>query len=427
MTTGVLRPLGFGEILDAAIKIVRRRFKHLMLATLVATGPVLLLGAIIQFSANADPNKLVIKPTNPGDPPTFDMAAIKVYGAATIVSTILALIGGRIATGATIKIASGAYLGEQPDWRASLRFAFSRVGPLLFLTLLSTLAVLAGLVLCVIPGIYLSVAFALDVPVLFLEDKSATQALSRSRQLVEGHWWRTLGLLIVSSLLAGVVAGILSAIFTIPAALIDSTFVAFLLRAIGTLVATLITTPISAAIALVMYMDLRVRKEGYDLERMAQQLGVGLPPGGFADSGMPGTGPDPHVWNYPGGYPPPAYPPPGYPPPSYAPPSYAPPSYPPPGYAPVGGAPWDNPQPAAPQAQPDPGAAQPEPTSWPVGKPVEPERRPEPPAGPLWWQNPPPAAPAPPIPSAPPPPPSPSPSEAPWLRPPTDDQPPAGS
>ena len=427
MTPGALRPLGFGEILDAAIQIVRRRFKHLMLATLVATGPLLVLGAFIQFSANADPNKLVIKPTNPKDPPTFDMSAVKVYAATTAVAVILALIGGRIATGATLKIASGAYLGEEANWRESLRFATRRIGPLLLLTLLSTLAVLFGSALCVIPGIYLSVAFALDVPVLFLEDTTARQALSRSRQLVAGHWWRTFGLIIVSSLIAGVVAGLVSAIFTIPAALVDSSLVGFLLRAIGTVLASLITTPFSSAVALVMYMDLRVRKEGYDLERMAQQLGVGLPPEGFPNSGLPGTGPEPTPWNYPGGYPPGNYPPSNYPPGNYPPGDYPPGNYPPgnyPGTPPIAAAPWDSPQPVAPPtpawAEPSPSGTGPAP--WPNAKPAETERLPEPPAGPMWWQNPPPAAPARPVPSAMPPPPSPT--ETPSLRPPTHDQPP---
>ena len=420
MDPGALRPLGFGEILDAAIKIVRRRFRDLMLATLVATGPLLVLGAIIQFSANVDPNKLVTQPANPGDPPVFDTEMWKRFGATTLIATLLAIVGGRIATGATIKIASGAYLSENADWRASIRFALQHLGSLLVLTLLSTVAIFFGFFLCLIPGIFLAVAFTLDVPVLFLEGKKGSSALQRSMELVKDNWWRTFGILIVTGIIGGVVGGLLSAVFAIPANFVGSTPVAFLLRTIGTLVASLVTTPFSAAVTLVLYMDLRVRKEGYDLERMAQRLGVAQPVDGFPTTGMPGTGPSPTQWGYPPtGYPPAGYPPAGYPPTGYPPAGYPPTGYPPAGYPHAGYPPNQPPaQPAAPNnAPPDP---------WPAAKPVEPARRPEPSAGPMWWQTPPSAQePAPTVFSAPPPPPSPT--EAPWVSPPANDPSPPDS
>ena len=46
-------------------------------------------------------------------------------------------------------------------------------------------------------------------------------------------------------------------------------------RAIGTSIATVLTQPFSQLVAVLLYFDLRVRKEGFDLEILAKQLGLG--------------------------------------------------------------------------------------------------------------------------------------------------------
>ncbi len=97
---------------------------------------------------------------------------------------------------------------------------------------------------------------------------------------------------------------------------------------------SVITTPFMAAVLVLIYFDLRVRKEGFDLELLSQGVGVpGAPPAGgpwTAPGGYPGGG-----WAPPGG---------GWAPPGTgwpAPAGPAPPPAPPAGGPPAGG--WDAP------------------------------------------------------------------------------------
>jgi hypothetical protein len=77
---------------------------------------------------------------------------------------VIGLLAGVIfllGTGACFRALTEAWLGNEPDWRESLRFALRRTPALLWVTFLYFLAVMFGLVLLIIPGIWLSIAFAL--------------------------------------------------------------------------------------------------------------------------------------------------------------------------------------------------------------------------------------------------------------------------
>lgn len=79
-------------------------------------------------------------------------------------------------------------------------------------TLLAMVAILIGFVFFFIPGVYLAVCFQLYLMVVIREKLSATESLSRSRNLVTGKWWSTFGLMIIMS----IIAGIISIVFQFP-------------------------------------------------------------------------------------------------------------------------------------------------------------------------------------------------------------------
>src|SRR5437588_6065790 len=127
-------------------------------------------------------------------------------------TTILGLVANTVATGASFKAVADAYLGEQPTWRSSLRFAFARLHSILWITLLGGIAWVVGLVFCIVPGIYLWIAFAVAVPVLLTEGVKGTSALGRSRALVGGRWWGPFGVVLLGTILAGIVSGAIGAL-----------------------------------------------------------------------------------------------------------------------------------------------------------------------------------------------------------------------
>jgi hypothetical protein len=133
--------------------------------------------------------------------------------------------------------------------------------------------------------VWIYVSVQVSVPALLTEDLRGSKALGRARNLVRGRWWQTFLILVLGSLLASIVSGAISGLLTAVTFtdLGDSLLPSLILNAIGTTVATVLTTPFTAAFITVLYFDLRVRKEGFDLELLARRVGVDPPDdAGFA-------------------------------------------------------------------------------------------------------------------------------------------------
>jgi hypothetical protein len=93
---------------------------------------------------------------------------------------------------------------------------------------------------------------------------------------VRGRWWPTFATLLVGYLLIGILGAIVSSVIMIvPSVLADgNTFVGAVGAVVGGTVGSAITTPYSAAVITLLYFDLRVRKEGLDLQLIAEGAGV---------------------------------------------------------------------------------------------------------------------------------------------------------
>jgi len=267
-----LRPLGVGEILDVAIKIYRSRFSVLVKCVAVVLGPVFALSAIIRISVPSGDN--LFGASEPGATPDFDGDRFWAFLAGTLVIALLAFLASQLATGACFKAVSGAYLEEQPDWRESLRFARSRLRSLLWLSFLLISCVVPAFLALLVPGIYLWVAWSVASPVLLLEDIRGWAALKRSRQLVKGRFWSTVAVLLLVAILSGIVQAVFLGVLAGVVSVSGNEVAAALADAIGQTLSSALTTPLSAAVITVLYFDLRVRKEGFDLELLARRLGV---------------------------------------------------------------------------------------------------------------------------------------------------------
>jgi len=279
MTATALRPLGIGEVLDTGIKIYRANAATLIKIVLVVVAPVTALGEIVTASADS---------SDPGI--SFDEATGEVtvhddlwtLVAATLVVGLLSLLATVLATGACFKAVADAYLGHATDGRRSLGFAARRLGSIVWITLLSALVAVLAAVACIVPGVWLWFAFAVAVPVLLTEGLRGRKAMGRSYRLVRNRWWSVFAALalalLLSSILQGVLVGLAAAVDVAAPESIGSYVVDFLAQTL----ASALTTPFTAAVTVVVYFDLRVRKEAFDLELLAQQLGVDPPAGSVA-------------------------------------------------------------------------------------------------------------------------------------------------
>jgi hypothetical protein len=275
-----LRPLGVGEILDVSLKIAWRNAGTLVKIVLFVVAPAQVLSALVQVSANPDYTGDESVFGSPFESTgTTDTAEWTVV-AGVLVATLIGFVAGQLATGACFKAVAQAYLGEKPSWRDSLGFALRRFHSILWIVILGGILTVIGFILLIAPGVYLAVSFAVALPVLMTEGSRGRHALGRSRWLVKGRWWKTLLLLFVAGLLASIVGGVISGGLTgLSFASPDNPVLIFLIGAIAATAGALVTTPFSAAYHTVLYFDLRVRKEAFDLQLLAQNLGIEPPEG----------------------------------------------------------------------------------------------------------------------------------------------------
>jgi hypothetical protein len=309
-----MRPLRVGEILDVSINVITKNFLTFLKIVLVLVIPVQIVSVIVLVSTVNDPDLLPKFGTSNGTVSNTDAAA---YIGGQAVVGVLSLILFAIATAACFKAVGDAYLGSKPDWRSSLRFAARRFHSVLWVTILVGITSTLGLILVIAPGIWLWFSYAVAVPALLFEGLKGTSAMSRSFRLVRGRWWATAGAILSAYLIASVISGILQSLVS---ALVftdvgKSVLGVAVVNAVANGIGQLITTPFPAAVTAVVYYDLRVRKEGFDLQLLAERLGV-TPPG-TASGPPPGAPPieaSVPVWERQGGPPPPPSPPPPPPP-----------------------------------------------------------------------------------------------------------------
>jgi hypothetical protein len=271
-----LRPLSVGEVLDASFKVVRRSFGTLAVCVLVVALPLNILRTLIEASTRDNAFNLDVATHN-----VSDGTAI----AGNLLVTILGLVLTTLAAAACFHAVSSVYLGETPTVGGSLSFAAGRVLPLIWLSILITFGLILPFLFFFFPGVWIAVSWSVSGPVLLSEGEGGAKALGRSFRLVQGRWWATFGTLIVMYLIVLVISLIVGGL--LGAALVassDSEAVAAVLTTIINTLSSLISLPLYAAVLTIIYYDLRVRKEGFDIHLLARGVGSSTSPESVATS-----------------------------------------------------------------------------------------------------------------------------------------------
>lgn len=255
-----LRQMGIGELIDAAIQLYRREWKVLIAIVALVLVPVTFLEAYL--------TRIIASPAASGLI-TQDQATGALV-ASLVVATIQLLFIQPFLTASIARAASNVYLGEPVEVGPTYRFALARVLAILWISILTFLALMVGFILLVIPAFLVFVRTAFASTVLVVEGKRGTKAFGRSWSLASGHFWR----LFVTLILAGLISGIVSVILTIPTEAVATGLGTdgWPIRALGQSLGTVLVTPFSTLIIVLLYFDLRIRKEGFDIEVMAQEL-----------------------------------------------------------------------------------------------------------------------------------------------------------
>ncbi|MFC7494706.1 MULTISPECIES: hypothetical protein [unclassified Nocardioides] len=297
-----LRPLGLGDIYDAAFRIIRFNPKAtvgsaVLVAAIAMVLPVLgtaVLTLAVDFSGSTSED-------------TADAIGGVTALAAIGLGSVLQYVGLIFVTGMIAHVTAAAAIGRRLSlgeaWAATRGSRWRLVGLTTMIGLM-WLGLLGGYVLASIfvvlaspswevPAVWfvvtVPVALALGcwlwirltylaVPALMIERTGISRGFGRAVSLTRRQFWRTFGI----GLLTLVVTSVAAQILTVPFAILgpvlslltDDAGIALLLmvvvNALGTVVSTAFVAPFTAAVTSLQYLDQRIRKEAYDVELMTQ-------------------------------------------------------------------------------------------------------------------------------------------------------------
>lgn len=280
-----LRPRGVGEVLDAAVALYKSRFGALVRLTVLVVIPVQLLNVLVTLSTSPTDVTFGVR----GAQPVYDNRdSVWTPLAGTLVVQVVLALSTAFVTAAVTRLVADTYLDLPADASGSRRLAVHRLPAVLGLAIVMGVLVLLGSLACGLPGIWLQVSWAVAMPALLLEDIGIRAALSRSFALTRSRWWQCFSVYYLGSMLTGLVTLGFTALLdgAINAAVHGSAALAIAQGVSGT-VTTALTTPFIAAALVVLYFDMRVRAEGFDIQMALRRLPPPPPPPPAAPAVIP--------------------------------------------------------------------------------------------------------------------------------------------
>jgi hypothetical protein len=277
-----LRPLSMGELLDRTFSLYRR---HFALFIGIAAIPHLLVLALqlTQLALMPAAARVALPPAS-----QFQAASRALSTGGTLGFIGLALLGVIVyvvaylfSQGGTVFAVSELYLGRTTTIIRSLARVRGELGSLLGVIILNGLVTGFCFILLIIPGIYMACRLCVCVPAALLENLGPRESLERSFRLTKDNAGRAflIFLLYVVILYAAILVFNVPFLFALQTAKNDPAMqrVWLALTQVGSFVAGVLISPVLTIALALFYFDLRVRKEGFDLQLMMHPLGEGVP------------------------------------------------------------------------------------------------------------------------------------------------------
>ena len=285
----VLRPLGFGQILDGGIKALRHNPKVMI----GLNGAVTLAATVAMFGLGYQYFSSAFSFNTATTSQAFSAGSIIGLVAGSLVGTLLLTMVTVISSVSVGRSVIGDVITPRDAWKRSMR----RMPTVLAITLLMMLAILVayavivGLVivsalvapwLAIIVGIlgvlglivvlvWLGIKLSITLPASVLERLGPVASMRRSWRLTTGRFWMIFAVLLVATIITSVIQNIMSAPVSLimPLMFLNSdappTGLMLVLLAVASYVGMLLSTVFVASVTAVVYTDQRMRREGFDL------------------------------------------------------------------------------------------------------------------------------------------------------------------
>ncbi len=251
-----LQPMSIGDILKRAVAFYKNNFPRFI--------GVILPGKIIVIAIALVVSKMLpFGGSTMGLPVESNISQHASNYPVIILTYFIEIIV--IAAGAIL--ISESFLAKEMSVVEAYQKVLARIFPLIGAAVASTLAISVGLFLCVVPGLIAMVWYGLISQVVMIEGEGGLGALKRSKYLASGYFLKAFGI-IVSVWIAEML------FLTIVSILATSAVKMSILQIAGCLstLAFMLIEPFKIVTITLLYYDLRIRKEGFDLEIMAQEL-----------------------------------------------------------------------------------------------------------------------------------------------------------
>ncbi|MFZ3217788.1 MAG: hypothetical protein WA192_17140 [Candidatus Acidiferrales bacterium] len=268
-----LRPLSTGEILDRTFTLYRRNFLLFLGISAIPQVLVLILN-LLRVSVTLPSLGLSGAARTSHAAPAFPSMGGIVTGAVIgLVVLVVSVIAYLLSQGGTVAAVSELYLGRTITIVESFRRVSGELLNLLGVVMLNGLATFAAFLCFFIPGFYVISRLLVCVPAAIVENIGPRDSLERSWALTKDNAGRAFVILLLYFAVSIAAAALFAWPFTIGMVLVarkdpSQTVLWLQLTQVGTFVASVLVTPILTIASAILYYDLRVRKEAFDIQVM---------------------------------------------------------------------------------------------------------------------------------------------------------------
>ncbi len=187
--------------------------------------------------------------------------------------TIISLTMTALTTGLIIEFISKKYLNENTTIKQYIKNTFPRIIPLIGLSLLVSILSAIGYLMLVIPGIIIILGLSLTNQVFIIEKKGIIDSIKRSWHLTKGDRGYIFGVIMILGLLSvPLLFGFIYLLLPIITQTIKTRSLLSLISVVTTNIVSAIIRPFAACGIILIYFNLRIKKEGFELEHLAKHF-----------------------------------------------------------------------------------------------------------------------------------------------------------
>ncbi|MDQ1416017.1 MAG: hypothetical protein QOF81_1630 [Acidimicrobiaceae bacterium] len=259
------------DILDGAIKLLRANARTMVL--IVATFFVPFEIVLAYFERNINGGNGFLQTLRDPTAASSQSSSSSTFAIAGLAYITFWVVVPLVCAGAS-RVVMASYLGGELKPRDAIAAAFRHAPALLVATLIVHLAELVSGVALLVGAAFVMPLFIMTAPAISLEDLGPIAGIRRSVTLARRRYWPTVGIALLSGLLAYILNQILGFLPSLVALLIGLRW-GWLIVAVSGILEAFVSVSLITIVATLVYIDARIRQEGFDLQVMASRLDAG--------------------------------------------------------------------------------------------------------------------------------------------------------